>query len=104
MQQVDLFAHPGGDDAHLLPVDLLEVFAQPRQCADNFDLTKAVGQLRCSDGVGTPKARREQHVLLVFLVQRVQALEQVEQVLTHARGRLLQEQRVDADSHAAATM
>ena len=50
------------------------------------------------------EARRQEHVLLVLFVERVQPFEEVEQVLAHAGGRLLQEQRVDADPHASATL
>jgi hypothetical protein len=75
VQQVDVLLDAGSHDADLLPPHLLDVLAQAGQRADDLHLAEAVRQLRGPYRVRATKPRREQHVLLLLLFERVQPFE-----------------------------
>ena len=101
VQQVDLLAGAGAHDADLFPPHLLDVFAEPRQRADRL-------RPRESDptaGARAPCRRAESAGASSMYCWSLSSSEsrpssRCSRCCPMPRRRLLQEERVDADSHA----
>ena len=88
MQQVESLAPARLQETDVLPPQLLDVLDEANQDPHALHVAEARGQLRKARRRRASKARTEQNVGVLTIVL-VEALEQMEQVLTRAGSRLL---------------